>query len=385
MKKNSKDEQLFLESTRIDRAKFIKMVFDLENDLESYNTSILDYHIAKNEFNYKGTPSLTIDLADDISELSDFSRQKSKPVKMIWTDFVERFGMLLMRFLNADFSNFYTAFNTFLFAYGVDDFININGKRTDMLTGFSYIDVLDWYECTRNLFSGYQTYFRRCVDYIYNLNGDNRDREYSHISKLRGFTIIEPNMTNLQNSYEVSFKSIVSKQIPANISLHQLSTRIENKDIEVKNVMEYNTSNGWFTLLYRTLELIVTRNTMPIKTCENDGKYFIPTHRIDEIYCDYKHLDGSTCKDVGAKKKYAQKAEQDPVISTYNKIYQVKIMRTRRNPDNKELKEQFENFKIRGTALKKAYFDGKINLDMYKKLMKIVEKDETNDTIEKYI
>lgn len=124
---------------------------------------------------------------------------------------------------------------------------------------------------------------------------------------------------------------------------------------------------------------------VPIKTCENDGKYFIPTHRVDEIYCDYKHLEGSTCKDVGAKKKYAQKAEQDPAISLYNKIYQVKIMRTRRNPDNEELKEQFENFKTRGTALKKAYFDEKINLEVYKKLMKIVEKDETNDTIEKYI
>ena len=55
-------------------------------------------------------------------------------------------------------------------------------------------------------------------------------------------------------------------------------------------------------------------------------------------------------REVGAKNKYAQKVQKDPAISAYNKVYQTKIMRTRRNPDNKELKEQFENFKLRGTV-----------------------------------
>ena len=124
---------------------------------------------------------------------------------------------------------------------------------------------------------------------------------------------------------------------------------------------------------------------MPIKTCENDGMYFIPNYRIDEIYCDYKHIDGTTCREVGAKNKYAQKVQKDPAISAYNKVYQTKIMRTRRNPDNKELKEQFENFKLRGTALKNAYLSDRISLKQYNSLLEIVANDKTNNEIDKLL
>lgn len=83
--------------------------------------------------------------------------------------------------------------------------------------------------------------------------------------------------------------------------------------------------------------------------------------------------------------KYVQKTQQNQVLSAYNKIYQTKIMRTRRNPDNKELKEQFENFKLRGTAIKKAYLENKISFDKYNELLKIIENNETNKVIDKFL
>ena len=37
---------------------------------------------------------------------------------------------------------------------------------------------------------------------------------------------------------------------------------------------------------------------MQIKTCLNCGRYFIPTFRQNEIYCDLKNVDGTpTCRD----------------------------------------------------------------------------------------
>ena len=60
-------------------------------------------------------------------------------------------------------------------------------------------------------------------------------------------------------------------------------------------------------------------------------------------------------------------------------------MRTRRNPDNKELKEQFENFKLRGTALKNAYLSDRISLKQYNSLLEIVANDKTNNEIDKLL
>ncbi len=370
--------------------KRVEMTFCPENNLEFYTTNLYDYYTKNTEITFDNRKIMLRELKKDISTV----KPSSKKMYINKTPVGERFGMLLMRFLNADFSDFYTAYNTFFFAYGCDNYSKIDedqySERNQWLFD-SEADFIEyakkWYDYVKKFFQGYQVNFRKCVDYIYNLNGDNRDKEVNRISKLRAFTLLNRDLFAIQNNYTLSLENITENfsDTDSNKSLSEILKLIEKEEIRVSSNLSYKTEHGCYSLCYRILELLVTRDTMPIKTCENDGKYFIPTHRIDEIYCDYKHLDGSTCKDVGAKKKYAQKAEQDPAISTYNKIYQVKIMRTRRNPDNKELKEQFENFKIRGTALKKAYFDGKINLEVYKKLMKIVEKDETNDTIEKYI
>lgn len=370
--------------------KKIEMTFCLENNLEFYTTKLYDYYATNTKITFDNRKIILRELKKDVSTVEP----SSKKIHINNTPVGERFGMLLMRFLNADFSNFYTAYNTFFFAYGCDDYSKIDedhcSERNQWLLT-SEVDFIEyakkWYAYVKKFFRGYQAIFRECVDYIYNLNGDDRDKEVNHISKLRAFTLLNKDLFAIQSHYTLSLENLTENfnDKDSTKSLSKIAELIEKEKIRVNSNLSYKTEHGCYSLCYRTLELIVTRDTMPIKTCENDGQYFIPTHRIDEIYCDYKHLDGSTCKDVGAKKKYAQKAEQDPAISTYNKIYQVKIMRARRNPDNKELQEQFENFKIRGTALKKSYFDGRINLDVYKRLMKIVEKDETNDEIEKYI
>ncbi len=233
----------------------------------------------------------------------------------------------------------------------------------------------------------YQETFRNCVNYIYNLNGDNRDKDIDILSKFRAFSLQDMNMKRLENNYLIEKESEVNNDDVNNynIPLSKLAKMIAKNEIFIEKTIIYNANKGMWGICYKLLEDIVNRNVMPIKTCENDGMYFIPNYRVDEIYCDYKHIDGSTCREVGAKNKYAKKAHKNPAISTYNKIYQAKIMRTRRNPDNKELKEQFEKFKLRGTALKNAYLSDRISLNQYNSWLEIVANDKTNKEIDKLL
>ena len=43
----------------------------------------------------------------------------------------------------------------------------------------------------------------------------------------------------------------------------------------------------------------IAKEKIDIKKCENCGKYFIPTSRSDEIYCDNIYKNEKTCKELG--------------------------------------------------------------------------------------
>lgn len=51
--------------------------------------------------------------------------------------------------------------------------------------------------------------------------------------------------------------------------------------------------------------------------------YFIPTSRLDEIYCDYPKPDGKTCRDKGAIQAYNERLKQN--TCRIQKIIPIKI------------------------------------------------------------
>lgn len=83
----------------------------------------------------------------------------------------------------------------------------------------------------------------------------------------------------------------------------------------------------------------MAREKTVIKTCANCGRFFIPRSRTDEIYCDYLHTNGKTCKQIG----YERKVNSDIVLKTYRKIYKTQNARKQRNLNNiPEISNRFE-------------------------------------------
>lgn len=76
-----------------------------------------------------------------------------------------------------------------------------------------------------------------------------------------------------------------------------------------------------------------------VKRCKNCGKYFIPTSRSDEIYCDnlYK-TSGRTCKQVG----YENKVLNNEILREYRKIYKTQNARKQRNSHIPQIAERFK-------------------------------------------
>lgn len=75
-----------------------------------------------------------------------------------------------------------------------------------------------------------------------------------------------------------------------------------------------------------------------IKRCQNCKKYFVPSVRSDEIYCDNIFENGKTCKQLG----YENKVKNDKVLSQYRKIYKTQNARKQRNSHIPQIAERFK-------------------------------------------
>lgn len=75
----------------------------------------------------------------------------------------------------------------------------------------------------------------------------------------------------------------------------------------------------------------IKKEKIQIKQCENCGKYFIPSKRSDEIYCDRIFRNQKTCKQIG----YEEKEKKDPFKSLYTKARKTQHARIRYNIKNK--------------------------------------------------
>ena len=68
--------------------------------------------------------------------------------------------------------------------------------------------------------------------------------------------------------------------------------------------------------------LKMVSNGVLVKKCESCGKYFVPTGRIDTVYCNrlYKETE-RMCAEIGFIRKYKDKVKDDPIYTAYNKAY----------------------------------------------------------------
>lgn len=265
-----------------------------------------------------------------------------------FTPYVERLGLMLVRFLNTDFSDFIDQYDNFYYAYG-----------TELLEGFSKSfklkekysdekilldDFKDFHKHIKKDVTVIQKDFKEAVNFLYNLKGNEEYKNNTAQSKFIASIIKKKtnlykyiNNTNIIN-YTYSDKAEDYKNSSFETVLSDLSY-----DISMLKVSNIYTSNELGDILFIILSQLIQNNDQ-IRTCQNCGRYVIP-NKSNEIYCDFIHKDGTTCRDKGAGQTYKKNLQNIPGLLEYRRTYNKKFNAVSRNRENKKLKEDFDKWK----------------------------------------
>lgn len=293
---------------------------------------------------------------------------------LLYFPYTESFGMMLMMFLNTDFSSFEKAYKTFFYAYGFEllkEYVPYKELEDTYKSEKKMLEVMNKvYEGSSYELLEIQENFRKCVDQIYNLNGEKGLEGASANSKFIANIIKhKSDVYRYSNKIEVILDSYSSKDDDFhNINYKDLVEKLENNELSIKKHNVY-TSEKLSNILYVILEQVVQAPNLPIKQCQNCGKYFIPSSRQDEVYCEFPDEKGKTCKEKGALETYKRNLESIPALLEYRRSYQKKIMIVSRNKDNKKLKKDFDNWKKEAQSKIKLFKQGKLDEDTLYKWM----------------
>jgi len=110
-----------------------------------------------------------------------------------------------------------------------------------------------------------------------------------------------------------------------------------------------------------TTFLQLIENNYLILKCKNCNKYFIPYKRTDTYYCDRisPQDNTKTCKQYGAEKAWTDRTkDENDWYNLYRKVYQSFQMKAKRNPNNTQFKQNFDNFRAEANKWKKAVKEG---------------------------
>lgn len=144
----------------------------------------------------------------------------------------------------------------------------------------------------------------------------------------------------MRDSYSRKYQEI------GNNSEYDLLETLQNKN-QVLSMSDTHKSNDLSSICYAILEELSKTPNYPIKKCQNCGMYFIPTSKVDEIYCDYPKENSKTCRELGAFQSYTERLKQNKAMGEYRRAYQQKFMQVRKNKENKKLAKDFEIWKKR--------------------------------------
>ena len=269
----------------------------------------------------------------------------------LYFPFHEKLGLLLLRFLNADLSNFETANKTFFYAYGFEVLRDLDknykfelkqnyGSNEEYLKAITKI-----FEDLKEKLLDLQQELINAVTYIYNL--DNKALEkYTYSERFAVYLI--KRMGKLYTYYKNDFimrdsYSRKYQEIGANSEYDLLET-LQNKN-QVLSMSDTHKSNDLSSICYAILEELSKTSNYPIKKCQNCGMYFIPTSKVDEIYCDYPKENSKTCRELGAFQSYTERLKQNKAMGEYRRTYQQKFMQVRKDKENRKLVKDFETWK----------------------------------------
>ena len=270
----------------------------------------------------------------------------------LYFPYVERLGLLLLRFLNADLSTYETAYKDFFYAYGFEILKDIDKDYKFELKG-KYEDDETYLKETKKIYDNLkeqliyiQEQITDAVNYIYNINEIEELKPFTHSQRYAVYLIKRKgklysyikNDEVIQDNYSNKYDEL------GNIADIDLLKKLKEEGMLISMVNTHK-SNDISSICYAILEELSKTDNYPIKKCQNCGMYFIPNSRLDEIYCDYQKENGKTCREQGAILSYNKRLQEKSAYTEYRKTYQQKFGVVNKNKDNKDLKVEFETWK----------------------------------------
>ncbi len=354
-----------------------------------FNSEAKEEYYATPMYMYKTTPenNLEENKRKIIQEKNFYKHKPSKKVQApkhpatILFPFVEQFGMFLISLLNADFNSFESAYDTFFYLYGFEllkEYIPYNELMNTYPSEEELVKVMKTvYEDSCSELMDIQYDFRKCVDFIYNLNGNEELKDYKPSSKfIASLVTRKNNVYSYSSDIEVILDTYSDKyEEYGSQSLENLTKELDQNNAFIKMENVY-TSQKLSNIAFVVLEQITKNYNLPIKKCQHCGRYFMPSIRQDELYCDLPNVDGKSCREKGAKQTYKEKLEKDKVLQEYRKAYQKKFMEVSRSNGDKQKKEDFEEWKIIMQDMLKNYKENKEDTKLIDKILKWIDESK---------
>ena len=319
--------------------------FNTETKTEYYATPLYFY---KTDFHLD-----TINRLREVyyKETEDTDRGLKHPAS-IYFPFHEKFGLFLLRFLNADLSDYEKANKTFFYAYGFEILRDLDKKyKFELSNNYgsneNYLKAINkiFEDLQENLIDLQQELIKG-VTYIYNLDNNTALDKYTYSERFAVYLI--KRLGKLYSYYKNDFimRDSYSRKYQDfdNDSEYELLETLQSKK-QVLSMSDTHKSNDLSSICYAILEELSKTPNYPIKKCQNCGMYFIPKAKTDEIYCEYPKENSKPCRDLGAFQSYTERLKNNKAMGEYRRTYQQKFMQVRKDKENKELPKNFETWK----------------------------------------
>ena len=280
-----------------------------------------------------------------------------------------KLGIQICDFINTDFNDIPMA-REFVNKYDVSTIAHLAETKL-----YEYYSVQEYNQVVEDVLKNskgkleeYRKAFINDITYIYNLNELAELSDLTPIQRLHILRsckkgseiqkIFDSNNLKLSlNNFGDFTQFALIKESDA-----QESAKFFNEDYFNTYVFEANDIIQTFIIeLYEMTEIESTA----IKKCKNCGRFFVPDNRVDELYCSNIYENNKTCKEVGPFRTKQKLMQENDDLRIYRNVYQKLLLRTRRNPNNEQYENDFNEFKQKNAELKEKIEKGKMTQKEY--------------------